>query len=793
VLEGNPLASNESKTSGAISDEAIVIKQYQPLIKKLLPFQQKNKLLEGLNKFSSVIPTKVRNIIKAEVIRLTSLTDASADNSDFAHFPVLKFKHFGVSMKLDKVGQEILLRETSRYSDRYTVGVFEAVMNSDHYQSHVKQEQQKKIVDAFSVESQSFQDIKFGVDLSIRPNFTVFCVDFDKGKNCPIASLSMRGMVLETKRTPAIEIEGPIFVFTFPKVIGLTEKTTDITFILEDSWFNKELSVFETRFRMHPSTPKKQIEKWYKYLDKMVNKFPLQRELEIERVMQDLERDRILANCPWIPVFLGDKKGELSPLFELVTPTNAEYNGEFSILEDLPTKKIFSNLLKELEVHKETFLLKGVLESKDREFMVAITHRQASNAGLMKQFIEQATQTDKFSVIQLRLQSIESGHKTVSFDIHDIIANEYPELACLSHILFCKDVTGWIGDLRVSMPEPTKPFPKSIIDDQSRWPISIVMEEQADRRAESRYVMDKPASIKMGMFSQAEATVIDLSSNGLKMRTHKSVDVKTGDTIKVSIKELQVRNQKYEVVRYDSENDILRLKLPTELQQAEGQRLQSMFSNNTQYFNQRDLSIRLRNIHRFLWDVSIRNLPCASVLVTSNRFTIDRLKTVYHKQDCFDLEPFSALANEVPLHGFFADKEQDKPKSPLLDQMLGKGKRDAHVVHAIRKKDNRIIFVDKDEFLFGKVRKQLSAYVMKNALEAYVTHISAMKCNEPSTPLTNKRLAQLSKIDIDMYEKIKTMQEGYTHVLYLSNISSFHNALLRFGIYPEPMEIEKSS
>ena len=99
---------------------------------------------EGLNKFSSVIPTKVRNIIKAEVIRLTSLTDASADNSDFAHFPVLKFKHFGVSMKLDKVGQEILLRETSRYSDRYTVGVFEAVMNSDHYQSHVKQEQQKK-------------------------------------------------------------------------------------------------------------------------------------------------------------------------------------------------------------------------------------------------------------------------------------------------------------------------------------------------------------------------------------------------------------------------------------------------------------------------------------------------------------------------------------------------------------------------------------------------------------------------------------------------------------------------
>lgn len=781
----------DQKSSG-INDEASVIKQYQALIKKLIPFQQKDRLLEGLNKFSSVLPSNVRNILKDEVIRLTSLTDASADNSDFASFPVLKFKHFGVPMQLDKVGQEILERETGRYLDRYTVGVFESVMNSDHYKSHIKQEQQKKIAKAFSVESQSFQDIDFGQDLAVRPNFTVFCSDFEKGKHCPIVSFSAQVMVVETKRTPSIEIEGNRFTFTFPKVLGLTEKTTDISFEMQGSSFNKAISVFETSFKISPKTPRKLLDSWAKYIQKTINHFPLQRELEIERVMQDLERDRILANSPWIPVFLSEKDNNLYPTYELMTPVNVAYNSAFSPRENLPSKQIFTNLIKELEVHHETFLLTGVLANKNSEFMVAITHRQAARAGLLKQFIEQASLTNQIKVVQIRLQPIAEAHKAVAFDIHDIIANEYQEIKAVTHILFCKDVTEWIGDLKVLNPEPVKPFPKSIIDDNSRWHINVVMEEQADRRRETRYRMDKPATIKTGLFNQTEATLRDLSANGLKLETAEILDVNVGETLKISVKDLHMSGEKYEVVSYNSESSVLHLKLPNHLQHSEGEKLQRVFSNNIDYFTQRDLSIRQRNIHRFLWDLTIRNLPCASVLVTNNRFTIDRLKTVYHKLDCFDLEPFSVIANEVPLHGFFADKNEAVPKSGLLDNMLRKNQRDAHVIHALRVKDKRIIFIDESEFLFGKLRQQLSEHVAQNALTAYVSHISAIKCQELATPLTKKRLAQLSKIDIDVYTKIKSMQKGYTHVLYITNVSAFHNALLKFGIYPESQKSKVS-
>jgi hypothetical protein len=397
------LAANHRSSNTTFDDDAIIIKQYKPLIDKLIPLQHENRLLEGLNKFSAKLPSKVRNVIKEEVIRLTSLTDASADNSEFAKFPVMKFKHFGIDMSLDKLGQEILQRETSRYDDRYTVGVFESVMNSAHYQSHIKQEQQKKIAQAFKVESQSFQDIDFGEDLAIRPNFTVSCPEFEKGKHCRLASLSFNGMLVETKRPPTTETEDTSkMLFTLPQVSGLSESNIDIAFKLIGSSFNKATGVFETRFIFAESVSDKLKQQWAKYIENSINQFPLERELEIERVLQNLERDRILSNCPWIPLFLSMNNEQLVPKFQLSTPKNKDYNSQFVPSRDLPSEQVFQNLIKELTKFEETFLLIGCIERKDKDIHVAVTHRQLAAANLLKQFVELAAGSEKFRVIQFR-------------------------------------------------------------------------------------------------------------------------------------------------------------------------------------------------------------------------------------------------------------------------------------------------------------------------------------------------------------------------------------------------------
>jgi hypothetical protein len=488
-------------------------------------------------------------------------------------------------------------------------------------------------------------------------------------------------------------------------------------------------------------------------------------------------------------VFLGQKDGQLLPLYELRTPKNAEYNKDFNVANNLPSKPILKNLIDELLNHKETFLLTGGIDVKENNVKVVATHRQLAKLGLINQFIELATQSTPLSVLQLRLQPIEEQDKNHTFDIHGMMADELSNLNLISHVLFCKDVTPCIGNLKVSKSEPLKPFPRAFIDDKlNYWPIQVIMESASDRRGESRYRMDTPAKVSTGLFSQFDATLNDLSTSGLKLTLHNPNELQLDDplgTVKVSIKDINVVNQKYEIIHYNQSNGILRLNLPKAAEKTEGQKLQSLLSSNAQYFDPRDLGIKQPNIHHFLWELGIRNFPCAAILVIFDRFSFNRLKTVYHNVQCYDLKPFAAIDNKVPMHGFFTDKDSTDPKSELLDKMLRNNLRDANVVHIIRTKDQHIVNVKEKDFLFGKARNQISNQIAKKTVDVCVSDLSAIRCEDHKTPLTSRRLTQISTKDIDLFEKFKSFQKTYTHVIYLTNVSDFHSVLLSFGIYPE--------
>ena len=151
------------------------------------------------------------------------------------------------------MGAKILQNETALYQERYTVGVFESVMNSDFYQTQIKRDQFKKIVEAFNVESQSFTDIDFGDDIAVRPNFTVSSVDFEKGRHCTVSSLSFTGIAVETKRPPNVST-GDIITFVIPEVMGLTTEPTEITYELDAIKYNKHLGKYESFFTVSSET-----------------------------------------------------------------------------------------------------------------------------------------------------------------------------------------------------------------------------------------------------------------------------------------------------------------------------------------------------------------------------------------------------------------------------------------------------------------------------------------------------------------------------------------------------------
>lgn len=776
----------------AAGEEELIIKQYQPLIRALIPYEQQNRLLEGINKFSSRLPSSVRKVVKEEVVRLTSLTDAPADNSAFAQFPVMKFKHFGVQMRLDKVGATILKSETSLYQDRYTVGVFESVMNSDFYQTQIKKEQFAKIVDAFKVESQSFSDIDFGSDIAVRPNFSLSSVDFEKGRSCTISSMSYGAFSLETKRPPNAST-GDVLTFTLPEVKGLTKQPTDITLELDSIKYNKHLGKYENVFTIPSDIDPALSAAIKRYIDSTAYKQPLQRDLEIERAMQDLERDRILENSPWLPVFLQLKGKSLVPHIALFTKANVELNNTDNVIASLQDKSLFELLSQELLKFNEAYVFSGTIKTKSGEVPITATHRQLIALGQLSAIIYLLVKNGNFTCTQCRLDVISASDKEKAFAIHDIDSKNFEGLGAISHVVYCRDVSSYLTNLTLAGKCEFKPLSKTLRASGKNWRIDYVMEEDLDRRSETRYVLDKPATIKLGMLTSVEARVADLSASGMRLIVAPNVALQ--DEVRVSIPELKVKGERYRVVNYVPETGVVRLSLLSNKKANNGVNVNAMVEENSAYFKLRDIARMQRATHRFIWELAVRHMPSLSVLCVMNRHILDRLKTVYQSETSDDLYPFSRTQNIIPLHGFFADKAEAKPKSQMLESMFKGDLDQSLVVHCVRKSDNRLVYIKEKDFLYSKLRLQIKQQLESEKIQVSATDVSIIRCHGAVTPLTKKRLAQLSKIDKAMYDKLEVMQAGYSHCIFVTNMSSLHHDLVLANVIAkaEPDESEQEA
>ena len=155
------------------------------------------------------------------------------------------------------------------------------------------------------------------------------------------------------------------------------------------------------------------------------------------------------------------------------------------------------------------------------------------------------------------------------------------------------------------------------------------------------------------------------------------------------------------------------------------------------------------------------------------------MKTVYQSESSDDLYPFSKTQSVTPLHGFFADKDKIKPKSQLLE-LLFKGKRTAAlIVHCMRKSDERLVYIPEKDFQYGAMRQQIQRKLDEESIQLCTSEVTSVRCHDATTPLTKKRLAQLSKLDKAMYDKLSSMQDGYTHCIYITNISALQTDLIR--------------
>merc|ERR1712137_1250294 len=254
-----------------------------------------------------------------------------------------------------------------------------------------------------------------------------------------------------------------------------------------------------------------------RYIEITAHRQPLQRDLEIERAMQELERDRILENSPWLPVYLSPHKKSLKPNIALFTKANVEHNNAENLLASLQDKPFFESLSNELLKYNEAFVFHGTIKVKSGAVKITATHRQLIKLGQLNALIYLLAKNGDFICTHCRMDTVTREDKQKAFAIHDIASKEFEQLYNLSHVLYCKDVSSYIANLTLSAKCNFKPLSSELKASGDNWHIDYVMEEDLDRRSETRYVIDKSASIKMGLLSSIDAKVADLSASGMRL------------------------------------------------------------------------------------------------------------------------------------------------------------------------------------------------------------------------------------------------------------------------------------
>lgn len=114
----------------------------------------------------------------------------------------------------------------------------------------------------------------------------------------------------------------------------------------------------------------------------------------------------------------------------------------------------------------------------------------------------------------------------------------------------------------------------------------------------------------------------------------------------------------------------------------------------------------------------------------------------------------------------------------MLESMFKGDTARSLVVHCVRKSDNRLVYIKEKDFLYSKLRLQIKQQLETDKIQVSATDVSIVRCHGAVTPLTKKRLAQLSKIDKAMYDKLEVMQAGYSHCIFVTNMSSLHHDLV---------------
>lgn len=565
-----------------------VLEQYSDVVEKLKPFVNKPNFTQMVNKFGAGVPKQKIFLIKMELKRLAQPTHRPVDLRGKVDGECKPFEYQGVTHHLDEAAKQEFVQQTMAYG-AYTVGVWEAVNNSENtyrvkYQkekeallqskeaekkpvdSEVKQKKPEHLIQAtlFSrVVSRKEERMNYAITID------VVAEDGRKIKGTTI-DISVSGMRAKFEADEKFVKGGKYGIF----LRGLEQEyALDRKKPVPYECMRIEVEGYEQRINFKRDIDNSSQEV-HAFLQRFIHGYKRRYKINLENteeaVLGKIYEQYYTPNIESTPVFLGVSKGKLMPKFLLTNNTNKEFVNYWSDETDnVRIEHLLSAPRIKRAMQKETsefyvFCFKQV--KNDKTFFCSATLDELNKfPSLKNSYLAMGAKRQSWKVYKVQLSDINGEQAHIPLTIPESVSEKVKKmnmpptprvmaaLRTLKFIALITDITSEGGtQLYQNFPIEKSDVAKisKLIHPRSHLPSALTVHpyKYVDKRMEARFFLTEKARIEWND-GYYDGHTVDISYSGMMIRLDEEIEARKGALIKVTLPTLQKMTSQYTLER----------------------------------------------------------------------------------------------------------------------------------------------------------------------------------------------------------------------------------------------------
>ncbi|XOV81320.1 MAG: PilZ domain-containing protein [Aestuariibacter sp.] len=565
-----------------------VLEQYSDVVEKLKPFVNKPNFSQMVNKFGAGVPKQKIFLIKMELKRLAQPTHRPVDLRGKVDGECKPFEYQGVTHFLDEAAKQEFAQQTMAYGG-YTVGVWEAVNNSENTYRVKYQKEKEALLQSKEKESRSLEaEVKqkkpehliagtlFSRVISRKEERMNYAISIEvvgeddrkiKGTTIDISVSGMRAKFEADEEFIKNQQYG-IFLRGLEQEYALDRKNPVIY-----ECMRIEVEGFEQRVnfkRVIDNSPQEVHAFLQRFIHGYKRRYKINMENTEEAVVGKIYEQYYTPNIEATPVFLGISKGKLMPKFLLTNNLNKEFVKYWTDETDNVRIESLLNASRiKRAMQKETsefyvFCFKQV--KNDKVFFCSATLDELNKyPSLRGSYLALGAKRDSWRVYKVQLSDINAEQAHIPLTIPESVSEKVKklnmppaprvmaDLRTLKFIALITDITSEDGtQLYQNFPVEKADVAKisKLIHPRSHLPSALTVHpyKYIDNRIEQRFFLSEKAKIEWndGFY---DGKVVDFSYSGMMIRLDEEIEARKGALIKVTLPNLQKMTSQYNLDR----------------------------------------------------------------------------------------------------------------------------------------------------------------------------------------------------------------------------------------------------